>query len=67
MINIPKELSEEIYNELVCYRKMKEIELSKYIISNYDENIDKLFLDTLKDSIKETENLYKKLGGYIYE
>lgn len=57
MIEIQKGLLKEIYNELVCCRRLREEELQEYIKNNSDEDINPTQIEIFEENIKYTKYL----------
>lgn len=65
MIEISRELLIDIYNELVCCRRLREQELYEYK-ANYNEyEIDLTQVEIFEDSIEHTRKLYNSIKDAI--
>lgn len=63
MIEIPKELAEDIFSELVYLRRLREDDLLDYLrVTNEYERIQE---DMYKDGISSTRKIYESLREYI--
>lgn len=66
MIKVERELLKDIYNELVCCRRLRERELSDYIKEYPQHELDYTQIEIFEESIENTRNLYRRLNKIIY-
>lgn len=66
-ISIPKDLIEDVINELICCRRLRENNLSDYCKNNNEADgpTYNMQVNIFKESIEHTKNLYDSLNRYI--
>lgn len=65
MVEISEDLLKEIYNELVCCRRLRERQLMDYISNNEDSEVNQTQINMFEECVEHTRELYESIKDKI--